>query len=396
MAIVEPPAEARERLPHLQRALGPVSNKLLTPALVIDLAAVAHNAKAFVDHIGGAAKWRPHIKTLKQSRLIRMLMKRGVWTYKAATLDELALVLDTAERVHPEGHVDVLLAYALTETSARGVAAMMEDYEGGRIRILADSPAHLDALASWFPDAPEVLLDVDIGMQRTGTSVAGWREAWDAVVGNAGVRIAGLHGYDGHLSWTAEAAAHDGYDQLVSLAAKLPKPKKKRDKLQVITSGTHSFDHALRHKGLGEGSWQHQVSPGTLVLSDLRTKEPAEALGLQQAVFVATRVISRPGEDRVTLDAGSKAMCPDRPAPACAVLGWPNLEALEPSEEHRPLVAREGERPAFGELLFLVPEHACTTVNLHRHVQYIDAGEHVARGPVEAMSRTSLLKDRRP
>jgi D-serine deaminase-like pyridoxal phosphate-dependent protein len=241
-----------------------------------------------------------------------------------------------------------------------------------------------------------VLLDVDVGMQRTGTSVARWQRAWDAVVGNEGVRIAGLHGYDGHLGWSAEAAAHDGYDQLVELAQKLPRPKKKRDKLQVVTSGTHSFDHALRHKGLGDGPWQHQVSPGTLVLSDLRTKEPAEALGLQQAVFVATRVISRPGSDRVTLDAGSKAMNPDRSDPACAVLGWPNLETLEPSEEHRPAVAREGERPQFGDLLFLVPAHACTTVNLHRYVHYIEGGEHVARGPVEAMSRTSLLKDRRP
>jgi D-serine deaminase-like pyridoxal phosphate-dependent protein len=401
VAILDPPAEARERLPQLQKALGPIANTLLTPALVIDLAAVEHNIGAFIEHIGGAKRWRPHVKTVKQSRIIRMLMKRGVWSFKCSTLDELALVLDVAERVHPEGHVDVLLAYPVTQTAAHGVAGMMRDYEGGRIRLLADSPEHFHALAKWLTEAEApgkagVLLDVDVGMHRTGSDAAAWKPVLSELGGYGHVQVLGVHGYDGHLSWTDRQLAHDGYDRLVELAREIPKPKRRGDVLQVVTSGTHSFEHALQHKALGDGPWQHQVSPGTLVLSDLRSAVPAAELGLRQAVFVASRVISRPGSDRVTLDAGSKAMCPDRPPPAGAILGWPNLEALEPSEEHRPVVARSGERPAFGDLLFLVPEHACTTVNLHRYVQYIEGGEHVGRGPIEAMSRTTKLDDRRP
>jgi D-serine deaminase-like pyridoxal phosphate-dependent protein len=399
--ILDPPAEARERLPQLQKALGPISNSLLTPALVIDLAAVEHNIGAFIAHIGGAKRWRPHIKTVKQSRIVRMLMKRGVWSFKCSTLDELALVLDVAERVHPEGHVDVLLAYPVTRTAAHGVAGMMRDYEGGHIRLLADSPEHFHAVAGWLAEAEApgkagVLLDVDTGMHRTGTDASTWRAALPDLLAVHQVQVLGLHGYEGHLEWTDRQLAHDGYDRLVELARELPKPKRRGDVLHVVTSGTHTFEHALQHKGLDDGAWRHQVSPGTLVLSDLRTAVPAAELGLRQAVFVASRVISRPGADRVTLDAGNKAMCPDRPTPACAILGWPNLEALEPSEEHRPAVARSGERPALGDLLFLVPEHACTTVNLHRYVQYVEGGAHVGRGPIEAMSRTSRLDDRRP
>jgi D-serine deaminase-like pyridoxal phosphate-dependent protein len=332
-----------------------------------------------------------------------MLMKHGVWSYKCSTLDELALVLDVAERVHPEGHVDVLFAYPVTQTAAHGVAGMMRDYEGGRIRLLADSPEHLQALSGWLAEAEApagtgVLLDVDTGMHRTGAATDVWQAAMGELVALPNIQILGLHGYDGHLDWHARDSAHAGYDALVTLARDLPKPKPKRagDRLLLVTSGTHSFDHALHHKDLREGPWQHQVSPGTLVLSDLRTAEPAALLGLRQAVFVATRVVSRPGSDRITLDAGSKALCPDRPSPACAILGWPDLEPLEPSEEHRCAVAPSGDRPAFGDMLFLVPEHACTTVNLHRHVQYIDGGAHLGRGPIEAMSRTTLLKDRRP
>ncbi|MBL4684408.1 MAG: hypothetical protein JKY37_07445 [Nannocystaceae bacterium] len=51
----------------------------------------------------------------------------GIGLLKCATLDELALVLDTAERVHPEGEIEgegeAMLAYPLSKTVLRGVIA---------------------------------------------------------------------------------------------------------------------------------------------------------------------------------------------------------------------------------------------------------------------------------
>jgi D-serine deaminase-like pyridoxal phosphate-dependent protein len=56
-----------------------------------------------------------------------------------------------------------------------------------------------------------------------------------------------------------------------------------------------------------------------------------------------------------------------------------------------------GDRaPKVGERVWLVPDHACTTVNLHRNVIYVKAGSFVNRGEVEAMSRTLSVRDRRP
>src|SRR5690606_28085836 len=107
------------------------------------------------------------------------------------------------------------------------------------------------------------------------------------------------------------------------------------------TSGTHSFAAALAHPRLCGGPWRHQISPGTVVLSDLRSEPAAVELGLQQAAFVLARVISR-GPDRVTLDAGSKAIAPDRPAPNCQPLGWPGLLPTSPPEEHLPLRRQHG------------------------------------------------------
>src|SRR5690606_32985788 len=126
--------------------------------------------------------------------------------------------------------------------------------------------------------------------------------------------------------------------------------------LELVTSGTHSFAAALSHPRLGGGPWRHRISPGTVVLSDLRSEPAAVELGLRQAAFVLARVVSR-GRDRVTLDAGSKAIAPDRPAPNCRPLGWPGLVPRPPSEEHLPLRVEHGAPPEHGAALLLIPDH---------------------------------------
>lgn len=386
-----------DRASQLQQALASRSGELLTPFLVVDLDAVEHNIAAIVKKIGSAKRWRPHVKTVKQATIIKTAMRKRVGQFKCATLDELALILDTAERVHPEGEVDAMLAYPISRPVLRGVLDLLAFSEGAQVHILADSPEHLAAIDAWVGELGpsrrlSVMLDVDVGMRRTGSTAEVWAESVDAVKAVANLRLSGLHGYEGHIEWTQRDEAFAGYDALVGLAKKLPA----KCVQQIVTSGSHAFVHALEHEGLGAGKWSHQVSPGTIVLSDLRSHAPAEALSLVQAAFVASRVASWPGEDRVTIDAGNKAIAPDRPAPSCKVLGWPNLDPQTPSEEHMPMVVKKGERPARGEIVFLVPDHVCTTVNLHRRVVYVRGDRFEGFGDVAAMSRTLRLKDNRP
>jgi D-serine deaminase-like pyridoxal phosphate-dependent protein len=234
-----------------------------------------------------------------------------------------------------------------------------------------------------------VWLDVNVGMNRTGSPPGAWEHARDRLPAARHVSIVGLHGYDGHLTWDQREQAHVGYDALCRLARALPRPPR-----WIVTSGTHSYAHALAHAGLADGPWVHQVSPGTILLSDLRSHEAARDLGLQQGAFVASRVVSTPCPDRVTLDAGSKAVSPDRPAPNCRVLGHPELEPQRPSEEHLPLQVRAGTMaPAPGTVLWLVPEHVCTTVNLYRRALWLRGDAIVGEGAVEAMSHPLWADD---
>lgn len=383
-----PPSGDLDRARQLAAAVESRLDDVLTPALVIDLDAVDHNVAATVRRVGTAARWRPHIKTVKQSRIVQAVLRAGVHQLKCATLDELALALRVADGLGVA--VDVMVAYPMSPPAVRGVVAIVAAHAGATVRIVADSPAHLRRLDAQLgalgrPAGLSVMLEVDTGMHRTGTPAATWA---DADLETTHAPVAGLHGYEGHLAWDERDAAAAGYAQLVALA-KLPALA---DRVAVIvTSGTHAYHHALDHVGLARGSWAHQVSPGTIVLSDLRSAPAAEDIGLRQAAFVLARVVSTPAPDRVTLDAGSKGIAPDRPAPGCAVLGWPGLRPLTPSEEHLPLHVESGQAPTAGEALWLVPEHVCTTVNLYRTALYVRGSTWVGVGEVEASGRTQLV-----
>ncbi|MBX7083332.1 MAG: alanine racemase [Nannocystaceae bacterium] len=353
----------------------------VTPALVIDVERAAANIAAMIRWLGDAARWRPHVKTVKQSRIVALLLDAGVRSFKCATLPELALVLRTATQA--DIGVDVVLAHPLPPARVPELVALARRFPSARVGLVADAP---DALAAWpaEADALALWLDVDLGMHRTGCAPAVW-SAWLRSAAAAGRRVVGLQGYEGHLGWDDRAAAHAAYDALCGLAREI-------DGLQVVlTSGSHGFAHARAHAGLREGPWQHQIGAGTLVLSDLASARPAAALGVVPAAFVAARVIAAPQADRITLDAGSKAITPDRGPPSCAVLGYPGLQPQRASEEHLPLVVSAPPVPPRDAIVLLVPDHVCTTVNLHREAIYVAGARILGTGAIEAAGREPPL-----
>ncbi|WP_181233811.1 alanine racemase [Enhygromyxa salina] len=377
----------------LDGALAPCLDQLLTPALVIDLDAVQANIAATIARVGGEDRWRPHLKTSKQAVIIDLMLDAGLRHFKVATCDELGLLLRTAG----SRAVDVLFCYPAQRASLTAVLALARAHAHARVLVLADSPAHLDAIAAWsralgHTSPLPVMLDVDLGMHRTGSIPAEWRERPSVP---EPLVLAGLHGYDGHLTWAQREQAQLGYDALVELATALcsgpaaPAPST----LELVTSGTHSYAHALDHPGLRAGAWRHSVSPGTIVLSDRRSHAAERDIGLRQAAFVATRVISA-GPDRVTLDAGSKAIAPDVSPPSCAIVDHGELEPQRASEEHLPCRVQPGAAsPELGRLLWLIPEHVCTTVNLYREAVWIRGGRYVGVGPVGASGHGCGLPD---
>ncbi|MFN8003130.1 MAG: hypothetical protein U0X75_19185 [Acidobacteriota bacterium] len=87
-------------------------------------------------------------------------------------------------------------------------------------------------------------------------------------------------------------------------------------------------------------------------------------------------VVSHPAAQRVTCDAGHKAVSADAGIPTCSVLGHSELQPHKPSEEHLPIDVPAGATlPAVGEYLYLVPRHVCPTVNNFDYALLVENGK---------------------
>jgi D-serine deaminase-like pyridoxal phosphate-dependent protein len=237
-----------------------------------------------------------------------------------------------------------------------------------RWSIVSEDPQH----AASVPRELGVFVDVNSGMDRTGAPLGDVARIV-ATARAAGARVRGVHAYDGHHvdADPARRAAHvrASTDRVRAVVDWLRAEGSRID--EVITAGTPAFPASLADPGWLGRPEKHQVSPGTVVLADLRCIEQVPELGLVPAALVLGRVVSRPTAGRVTCDAGSKALSADVEAIG-RPLGWPGLRPARPSEEHLPLDVVSGEAPPLGAPLLFVPGHVCPTVNLYDRALLVD------------------------
>lgn len=358
---------------------------VMTPALAIYPEIVDANIAATLWLLGGDAnRWRPHVKTSKLAFIMRRLVERGVTNFKCATTLEL-------QTACAAGATDVLVAYPLVGANARRVRELAAAMPDRRISALVENAAQVRA---WIDSDVSLFIDLNPGMDRTGlesdhvTEVVKLARA----IAEAGLIFRGLHYYDGHMSKYAElaareAAAHQGYDQLMEIVGALREAGVAVE--EVITAGTPAFPCTLSYAPFANASFVHRASPGTVVYGDFTSagQLPAD-YGYRPAAIVVTAVVSHPTAQRVTCDAGHKAVSADAGVPTCAVLGHPELQPHKPSEEHLPIDVPAGATlPAVGEHLYLVPRHVCPTVNNFDHALLVVAGEIVGVERVTARGR---------
>lgn len=337
---------------------------LQTPALLIRLDLVRHNLARMGTYLGDDfRRWRPHVKTAKVPEVLAMVLATGVRQFKVATTRELEVLLDLSDEP-----IDVLMAMAQHGTNLERTAALAQAHPRHRCAMLSEDPDHVRRLRQL---GLGVFLDLDPGYHRTGVPLAD-RSRIAALVAAAGPDLRGLHCYDGHLhgmtTTDRTAACRAIYSEVAALARTLP------GDIELITSGTPTFPMALAYEPFR--NLRHTISPGTVVYWDARSDELGID-GFQCAVTVLTRVISRPAADRITADAGSKAVDAAAGDPCAKVLGPWRLRPLTPSEEHLPMLVEGGDAPPLGELLRLVPRHVCPTVNLADDAVLLDQDERV-------------------
>ena len=355
-------------------------DEVLTPALAIYADMVDANVRAILRVLGGDAnRWRPHVKTAKLGFIMRRLVEAGVVNFKCATTLELLTACGAGAR-------DVLVAYPMQGANAARVKEIARQFPSARVSALVEAAA---GVAIWAGSTVSLFVDVNPGMNRTGVAPDRTEEVLGVVraIRGAGLEFRGLHYYDGQLRQEnlAErtAAAHRGYDQLMSLVAALEAGGVAIP--EMVTAGTPTLPCSLAYAGFRSERFMHRVSPGTVVYGDATSlAQPPAEYGLRPAVMVVSRVVSHPAPNIVTCDAGHKSVSADAGVPTCVVLGRPELTPLQPSEEHLPLEVPPGAAvPAIGEFLCLLPRHVCPTVN------NFDDALIVRHGTVERVERVT-------
>lgn len=341
-----------------------------TPVAVIDLDIVERNIQRLqrmCDDAGLAN--RPHIKTHKSSKIAKMQIDAGAQGITCQKLGE-------AEVMAKAGITDIVIATNLLGASRSGrLTQYLMDYTSPK--VCADNPVTLAAYAKAANDAGKVLdvmVECDTGNKRAGVETPDEALALiEIIIAEANLNFAGILYYPPLDGWPATQTFHDAMLKgmaLLNVKADI-----------VSTGGTPN----LVHLGKLKGATEHRA--GTCIFNDRMMMAAGVAEQSDCALNVYTSVVSRAGENRGILDAGSKTLTSDQGGldGYGLIIEHPTAVIQKFAEEHGFLdLSGCNEKPKVGDVVRVIPNHVCVTVNMMDHLIAIKGDEIVGTFPVEA------------
>ena len=294
----------------------------------------------------------PHVKTNKSSYIIAALLQAGV--------TDLKVSVNEAEIAAASGADRVFVAYPLLAHDAVLIAGLVKAYPKVQFLVQAGSLAHIDILrraASEQGVSWQVLLDLDVGMHRTGANPDDAWELYEALAASGCMSFAGLHGYDGHIhhKTTIERSAAsalamnyllDAAERFTGRGVAVPR---------IVASGSPAFTHDLTYLSANIPKGIHfQVSPGTWIFWDSKYDGIIPGLFTFAAVILA-QVIETGMNTRITLNLGHKRWAADQgPVELFAPAG---MKVVLFSEEHTVLEHDPGQSFGIGDYVAIVPRN---------------------------------------
>lgn len=341
---------ANDSLPrHLASRIPEVPDvAVATPCFVVFEERLRHNLQATATACGGAHRLMPHVKTHRAPWIVELLLRAGVTACKCATPAEVEMTLAAGAR-----HVTWAYPSANPAAIERFVNAACQ-HADAQLVGLVDSPAGLGRWEPALGGAPAnvgLRVDLDPGMGRTGIAMSDEAVALARAVHALG-RFAGWHVYDGHIHGERAARRREVAALAQRVTALQNAVRAEGAVGDVIAGGSYSFD-------LWPQEVARYVSPGSFAYSSDQHDLELTELDWQPAAFVLATVLSTHA-GTATLDAGSKAISPDKPVGER--FRWPGQITLM-SEEHSVVESYGGLE--VGDRVLLLPRHACTTAYLY-------------------------------
>ena len=341
--------------------------KIDSPALVVFPDRVKENILTAIRMTGDISRLRPHMKTNKSPDVARLMMDAGITKFKCATIAE-------AEMLAMCDAPDVLLAYQPLGPKLERFIQLIRKYPGTSFSCLCDNMTAAREQSEAFSGNDlevAVYMDLNVGMNRTG--IIPGKEAitlYEYLAASPGIRVEGLHAYDGHLRdkdiQIRKAECDKAYSHVELLKAELlikglPMPK-------IIAGGSPSFPIHARRENI-------ECSPGTFVYWDKGYSDLCPEQDFNPATVLITRVISSPAPGKICTDLGHKSVAAENEiSRRVFIMNRKGLRAVSQSEEHLVLENTGDEHFTPGDILYCLPYHICPTVALYERVFTIENG----------------------
>ena len=355
------------------------ATEIPSPSLLVFADRVRENLRSMCRLAGDPARLRPHVKTHKLPQIVQLSLELGITRFKCATLAE-AQMLARADAI------DVLLAYQPVGPNVLRLKRLADAHPGTRFSCLVDDEEVALALSGAFAASTRALgvwLDIDVGMGRTGVADLDEAQALYALLMELpGLFVRGVHAYDGQVKAqdlpTRTAEADAAFARLDAASGELKRagfPVEER-----IIGGSPSFALHAKHTGV-------ELSPGTTVLWDHGYGSNFPDLEFLPAALVLTRVVSKPADNRLCLDLGSKAIGSEAPPPRVHFLGLGEVSFVAHSEEHLLIETPRAVELGVGSVLYGVPWHICSTVALYDKAVIVRGARAEEAWPIVARGR---------
>lgn len=359
---------------------------LATPALTIDLNVLDRNLNAMADYCKKhGLGLRPHTKTHKTPQIAAMQVEGGALGLTVAKTGEAEIMVGA-------GLDNILVAFPVFGREAFHRLAKLAS--GHHVLISLDDEVTALALSRVLQECPrettlQVLVEFDAGFGRCGLPP-----------GSAAVDLArkiekmpqlsfsGLMTFFGNV-WGSEPNRRKMVKQVAErVETTLEAFRASRLPVEIVSGGSTpsaAFAHLI--PGLTE------IRPGTYVFNDLNTFHQG-ACGLEDcALRMVTTVVSTAVSGRAIIDAGSKALSSD-PLGSGPKTGYgyvieaPDARIFALSEEHGHIdITRSKHIFHVGDVLTVIPNHACTSVNMHDEIFLLRGSEVIGSWPVAARGK---------
>jgi D-serine deaminase-like pyridoxal phosphate-dependent protein len=327
-----------------------------TPTVIVDIDVLERNITTWAQRMADrGVGLRPHTKTSKCIEVIRRQVDAGAVGLTVATLGE-------AEVLAGAGFTQLFQAYPLwagRPDRARRLRALHE-----RVDLMVgvesvEAAAALGRAVAGSERPLRVLVELDPGLHRSGVRP---EEVVDIAraAHDAGLDVRGAFTFGGHGYAACDAAPNAGDDEVRTLTLAAELLTAAGFEPSVLSAGsTPTALHSARGPVTDE-------RPGTYVFQDSQQVTLGVAALGDVAMVVAATVVASHADGRFVLDTGSKAIAADRPVWAKGhgrVPAYPDAE-LRSLSEHHCVGWTTGPRPKVGEVVAVVPNHACVVVNL--------------------------------